>query len=211
MADTTPSSSASSRDRATNVSGSGPAFRVAMTISWRARMACRRSCGGAMDIRPEYHAAWRSGRGPGAANRRPRRGPVPHGSTCSTRPASNARSIAFTGPIEVGAIDSERNPSPISAMASSGRPPISPHTVNSAIGAGGFLDHALQRAQHGPAQAGRNGRRPGGSRGRWRTETASGRWSRSRGNRRAAQISLSWNSSEGTSSMAPSFRSAGSG
>ena len=42
---TTGSSSASSRDRATKVSGSGPAFRVAMTMSWRARMASRRSVG----------------------------------------------------------------------------------------------------------------------------------------------------------------------
>src|SRR3954453_2178758 len=58
MADTPGASSAISRERDTNVSVSGPALRVAMTMSWRARMAFSRSTGGAMDmVRPDVAAA----------------------------------------------------------------------------------------------------------------------------------------------------------
>ena len=35
--------------------------------------------------------------------------------------------MALTGPTEAGAMEIERKPSPISAMASSGLPAISPH------------------------------------------------------------------------------------
>ena len=47
--------------------------------------------------------------------------------------AFKARIIVFTGPIEAGAIDSVRNPRPISAMASSGRPAISPQSVSGTL------------------------------------------------------------------------------
>ncbi len=44
--------------------------------------------------------------------------------------------MALTGPTAVGDIDSERNPSAMSAMASSGRPPISPQTVTAQFATG---------------------------------------------------------------------------
>ena len=50
IAATTGSSSASSRESATKASGSGPALSVAMTMSWRVRMAFSRSTGGVMDM-----------------------------------------------------------------------------------------------------------------------------------------------------------------
>ena len=44
----------------------------------------------------------------------------------AARRALSARIIVFTGPIEAGAIDSERKPSAIKASASTGRLAISP-------------------------------------------------------------------------------------
>ncbi len=38
--------------------------------------------------------------------------------------------MALTGPTEAGAMEIERKPSPISVMASSGLPAISPHKVS---------------------------------------------------------------------------------
>jgi hypothetical protein len=43
-------------------------------------------------------------------------------------PASSERIIALTGPIAAGVIERRPMPSPISAIASSVLPPISPHT-----------------------------------------------------------------------------------
>ncbi len=53
--------------------------------------------------------------------------------TFAARLASSARIIVFTGPIDAGAIDSERKPSAISASASIGRPAISPHSVSGTL------------------------------------------------------------------------------
>ena len=50
---------------------------------------------------------------------------------CATSAAaSSERSIALIGPTAAGVIDSRSIPRPTSAIASSGRPPISPHTVS---------------------------------------------------------------------------------
>ena len=49
------------------------------------------------------------------------------------RAVERLRIIALTGPIAAGVIDSRSMPSPISAIASSGRPPISPHTARSTL------------------------------------------------------------------------------
>ena len=48
----------------------------------------------------------------------------------SSTSASRLRIMDLAGPIEAGAMEMERNPRPINAMASSGRPAISPHNEN---------------------------------------------------------------------------------
>ncbi len=48
-------------------------------------------------------------------------------------PRSSERIIALIGPTAAGVIDRRRMPSPISAIASSVRPPISPHTATGTL------------------------------------------------------------------------------
>ena len=70
-------------------------------------------------------------------------------------------------------------------------------------------DRLAARAAPAPT-ADRSGRRRADCRGRRRTGTASGRWSRPTGNRPRSSSSSSWNSSDGTSTMAPTSTRSGS-
>ena len=67
-------------------------------------------------------------------------------------PASSARLIALTGPIAAADMDSDRYPRPISAMAASGLPAISPQSVTGTPAASSGPHDCAQRSQKGPRQ-----------------------------------------------------------
>ena len=98
---------------------------------------------------------------------------------------SSASTMAFTGPMAEGTMEIEVRPMPTSPMASSGRPPSSPHSVTGLLWAlpsrqsGAWRQGPRDSADHSAPRA-------WDCRGRRQTGTAPGRWSRSRRNRRSA-------------------------
>src|SRR5690606_17858410 len=131
-------------------------------------------------------------------------------STSSVSPATgSSASMALTGPIAAGDIEMARKPSPINAMAETGRPASSPQSVSGVP----VLSAALTIR--------RSVRMKGTLSGSKRSEisefprsTAMTNWNRSldpTDTKSTASInSSSWKRSDGTSSIAPSFKEVGS-
>ena len=111
----------------------------------------------------------------------------------------------MTGPIAAGAMESERKPRPTSAMASSGRPAISPQSVSGLLAASAASTMTRSARRNAGIQRIEAARRPACCRGRSPSRTASGRSSRPRRSRRRGNSSSSWKSSDGTSIIAPSI------
>ena len=182
-----------------------------MTMSWRARMASRRSVGGAMDmVRSEYHGSRRSRPGPAAGV-----SPLPERASSSLEQRADLRRVECRA----------ASPSPARWRSAPSR----------ATGSRADQRHRLERPAAdlaadggGAAAASRRSRRracrarsDGALKGSKRFATM--RFSRSTAKRNcirsfeptetksaARQISSIWNSSEGTSSMTPSLSSLGS-
>ena len=109
----------------------------------------------------------------GRARRGNRPAASPAGGPCArgAAPASSERIIALIGPTATGVIDRRRMPMPISAIASSVRPPISPQTPTGTS----YLSAASHDRGAGsaglPATASRSARRGADWSGRRRTGT----------------------------------------
>ena len=131
----------------------------------------------------------------------------------ASRDACRRRAAAASpspGRSTAGDIEATRKPRPISAMASSGLPPISPQSVTGQPGRVAALRDELAAPAAPAGSAGRSGR----PRARFSRSAANRNCIRSfePTERKSAALasSSSWNSSEGTSTIAPSFDRAGS-